>query len=362
MLVDCDVHVSYDSLRDIVPYCDAATRELVVHSGTYGLSMPSYPWNHPTGWIRKDAYDPDPARAGMLTPGFSLGQLRRQLLDPYEVAYAITIPDEPSSFSVLPNPDLAARLCSAYNDWLLDNRLSPEPRLRGTIVVPAQHPEAAAKEIERVGDRDEFVAVYLPGGARIPYGNPVYDPIWRAASERGLPLVVHVHYEGVGIAGPLTGAGYPDTYTEFHTLCGTSLCGHLVSALAHGSFERYPDARMMLMEGGLVPFVGYLWRLDTNWRSTRSEIPWCRKQPSEYVWEHVRFSTQPLESPDDESLLAGAIAGPRPWRPLCVARDSPHRDLGGPTQAPRLLPEEWREPVSAANALDFYRLPAPAVA
>ena len=50
--------------------------------------------------------------------------------------------------------------------------------------MPAQHPEAAA-EIRRLGSRDEFVGVFLPGGARIPYGNPVYDPIWEAASELG---------------------------------------------------------------------------------------------------------------------------------------------------------------------------------
>ena len=60
-----------------------------------------------------------------------------------------------------------------------------------------------------------------------------------------------------------------------------------------------------MVEGGLVPFVGFLWRLDTNWKACRSEIPWCKRRPSEYVWEHVRFATQPLESPDDLEQLAG---------------------------------------------------------
>ena len=54
MLIDCDIHVGYSSLADLLPYMDAPTRELVTHSGTHGLAMPSYPWNHPTGWIRKD--------------------------------------------------------------------------------------------------------------------------------------------------------------------------------------------------------------------------------------------------------------------------------------------------------------------
>ena len=54
--------------------------------------------------------------------------------------------------------------------------------------MPAQLPEAAAGEIRRIGGRDEFVGVFLPGAARIPYGNPVYDPIWAACNDLGLPV------------------------------------------------------------------------------------------------------------------------------------------------------------------------------
>ena len=131
--------------------------------------------------------------------------------------------------------------------------------------------------------------MFLPGGARIPYGNPVYDPIWRAAAECGLPVTVHVHYEGVGISGPLTGAGHPDFYLEYHALLGASVQGHLASVLCHGVFQRFPGARLLLMEGGLAGYPGLLWRLDTNWKSCRSETPYCRRRPSEYVWDHVRF-------------------------------------------------------------------------
>ena len=180
------------------------------------------------------------------------------------------------------------------------------------IVVPAQWPEAAAREIRRVGGRDEFVGVFLPGASRIPYGNPVHDPIWEAANELGLPVAVHTHYETIGIAGPLTAAGMPDFYAEYHTLCGSGMYGHFVSILCHGIFERFPETRVAMVEGGLVPFVGFLWRLDTNWKSCRSEIPWCRRRPSEYVWDHVRFATQPLETPDEPAQLLQAIEFLRP--------------------------------------------------
>ncbi len=362
MLVDCDIHVGYATLFDLLDYMDAPTRELVLHSGTNGLAMPSYPWYHPTGWIRKDTYDPKAAETGAQFPVITLERVREQHLDAYDVTYGVLTPDEAAAFSILPNAALGAKLCSAYNDWLLERWLLEEPRLRGLVIVPAQHPEAAAAEIRRLGGRDEFAGVFLPGAARIPYGNPVYEPIWRASAELGLPVVVHTHFEGVGIAGPVTAAGYPDFYVEYHTLCGSGMYGHFVSVLCHGIFERYPEARLVLVEGGLVPFVGFLWRLDTNWKACRSEIPWCRRLPSEYVWEHVRFATQPLETPEDESLLVPAIAGLRPWQTLMLASDYPHWDFDEPTQTLRALPVEWRDAVAFGNALELYRLPVPSPA
>lgn len=360
MLIDCDVHIAYDSVKDLIPYADPLTRELIERSGTYGLELPGYPWSHPAGWIRRDTYDAEAGSAGGLTPAFPPRQLRDHLLDRFGVDYAIAVPDEPAGYAILPNGRLAAGLCSAYNDWLLERWLQEERRLRGTLVVPAQWPEAAAAEIRRLGGRDEFCGVFLPGGARVPYGNPVYDPIWEAANELGLPVTIHVHYETVGIAGPLTAAGMPDFYAEFHTLTGSSLCGHLVSILCHGIFERFPDTRVMMMEGGIVPYVGYLWRLDQNWRACRSEIPDCKRRPSEYVWDHVRFTTQPLESPDDERQLHAVLEPLRPQETLCFASDYPHWDFDSPGQTLRTLPPEWREAVAWRNAADFYRLPVPA--
>ena len=149
MLIDCDVHVGYDSLLDLLPYLDGPTRELVQHSGTNGLGMPSYPWYHPSGWLRKDAYNPDQVAQGKQIPGQTLETVQRLLLDPYAVTYAILTADEAAAFSIIPNGILGAKLATAYNDWLLEEWLQEDARLRGLIVVAAQHPEAAAAEIRR---------------------------------------------------------------------------------------------------------------------------------------------------------------------------------------------------------------------
>ena len=44
-----------------------------------------------------------------------------------------------------------------------------------------------------------------------------------------------------------------------------------------------------------------LWRLDTYWKALRSEVPWVKRPPSEYVADHVRLATQPIERPDDDA-------------------------------------------------------------
>ncbi len=360
MLIDCDIHVGYETLRDLVPYLDGATAEIVEQSGTNGLGMPSYPWYHPSGWLRGDAYDRDVAASGAQLVGQTLERVQTMVLDPFDVTFGVLTPDEAAAFAILPNASLAAALCRGYNDWLLTEWLEREPRLRGLLVVTPQHPEAAAAEIRRLGMRDEIAGVFLPGAARIPYGSPVHDPIWRACDELGLPVAIHTHFEGVGIAGPVTAAGMPDFYTEYHALTGAGMLGHLASILCHGIFERFPQTRVILMEGGLVAFVGLLWRLDTAWRGCRTEVPHCVRPPSEYVHDHLAWTTQPLEEPPDERLLAPVLEGLAPWRTLCFSSDYPHWDFDDPRQTLARLPAQWRQAVAYENARHFFTLPTPA--
>jgi uncharacterized protein len=40
--------------------------------------------------------------------------------------------------------------------------------------------------------------------------------------------------------------------------------------------------------------------------------------------------------------------------------DYPHWDFDAPDRTLRELPAEWREPIAARNAAEFFRLPVPA--
>src|SRR5205085_9300858 len=132
---------------------------------------------YPKGYATSAAPGTTPAGGG---PAASdLDTIRSQVLDPWNVeigilscAYAI---------ESLHNPDTAAAMASAVNDWLIAEWLDKVPRLRASVVVPTRVPDMAAHEIERVGGHPGFVQVLLPVRSEAPYGHRRYLPIFEAA-------------------------------------------------------------------------------------------------------------------------------------------------------------------------------------
>ena len=61
---------------------------------------------------------------------------------------------------------MGAAICSAVNDWIIEHWLNKEPRLRASIVIPAQAPLLAAEEIERRARRPPLRADPDAGGVR----------------------------------------------------------------------------------------------------------------------------------------------------------------------------------------------------
>ena len=353
-MIDCDVHQNFNSLRDLAPWLDRAFRDYIEIGGYTGYTLPNYPWVHPSGFTMGDAV---PATGGV--PGSDYATLREQLLDRYEVEYAVLTGEDILNVSCMAHPQLAAAIATAYNRWLAEEWLPRDRRLKGSLVVATQDAERAADEIRALGGDDDIVQVLLPGGARSGYGDPHYLPIFEAAVELGLPVAIHVGAEGLGANPPPTATGYPSYYFEWHTLLPTAAMSHLVSLIAQGVFERLPELRLVLIESGVAWLPALLWRLDANWKALRSETPWVRRLPSETVREHVRLTTQPLEQPANGKLLHEALRlVDGMGEMLMFATDYPHWDFDTPRLIPRRLPAEWRSAVMSENARALYRLPA----
>ena len=94
--------------------------------------------------------------------------------------------------------DFAEAQARAYNDWCSDHVQEGEGRLFGAGAVPPMHePDDVARvaaEIRRVAELPGMVSVFMRPNPAVdwrPFNDPVYDPIWQAASDTGLPIALH---------------------------------------------------------------------------------------------------------------------------------------------------------------------------
>ena len=178
------------------------------------------------------------------------------------------------------SPYVAEAMAGAANDWLIAEWLEREPRLRGSIIVSANQPQLAVREIERVGGHPSVVGVMLPVRSSRPYGNAIFHPIFAAAAERS--LVVSIHYGGWP-GNPATGVGWPSFYIEEWAARGALFQSQLMSLVSEGLFARVPEARIALVEAGWAWLPPFLWRFDKDWKGLRRETPWVDRLPSSYV-------------------------------------------------------------------------------
>jgi predicted TIM-barrel fold metal-dependent hydrolase len=254
----------------------------------------------------------------------------------------------------MPDPDLASVIASAYNQWLADVWLGADERYRAALVTAPQDPAQAAKEIRRTGRHSGFVAVLLPL-TNILMGQRHYYPIYEAAAELGLPVTIHPNSgDGIFSTAP-TMAGGPPTYSvEWHTGLSQVFHANLVSLVCHGVFERFPTLKVVITEGGFAWLPDVLWRLDKNVKGLRDEVPWIRRLPSEYIFDHVRFTTQPSIEPRRREHLHALCDIVRADRTLMFSSDYPHWDFDDPRRALSSCPEEIRARVRVENALELY--------
>src|SRR6266852_5256415 len=347
MIIDSDVHHYVNSIRTLLPYLPLRWQRYVEESGFQGPAPSAYPKGSPYA-ARIDAMPP-----GGGIPGSDLSFMREQLLDRWEIEYAV-LHCLYNLWSVQ-NEDFALALARAVNDWTLAEWLEKEPRLRAGIVVPINNPELAATEIDRVGDRPGFVEVLLPVRYDAPYGRRRFRPNFDAAARNGLP--VGIHFGGTP-GNPITACGWPSYYIEDHTAMSQAFQAQVVSLVCEGVFEEFPELKVVLLEGGFGWLPGLMWRLNKNWKGLRREVPWVKRLPSETIRAQIRLSTQPMEEPENPRHFEMLLEMIGSDEMLMFATDYPHWDFDAPDQAfPIRLPAALEGKIFSENARAVYRLP-----
>lgn len=339
--IDCDVHVAVPGMKALLPYMSEAWREMIITRGTDGLDLASYPPNAPL------ACRPDWRRKGE-KPGASLELLRSEALDGFGASAAIC--NCLYGAQAVHSEDLAQALCRATNDWLATEWLAQDPRLRASIVVPVQNPNYAAEEIERRASDKRFVQVLLLAANEMLLGRRYYWPIYEAAEQYGLPIGIHA---GTAFRHAPTPSGWPSHLAQDYVSHTMAFEAELLSLMGEGVFNHFPRLRVVLIESGVSWLPAFLWRAIKSWRGLRSEAPWMKRSPAEYVREHVRFTLQPFDAPsaaEVERILEHMDADDM----LLFSTDFPHWHFDGKDAMPAGVPDALIRKMCVDNPLATY--------
>jgi uncharacterized protein len=337
-VIDCERHVLVASLGDLADHLDRSWRHRML-AGEFALP-PAGP--HPGVQIeagRMEAERPEDVAAG---------------LDP-AVEHVLLVPPQALVTSGWLNHTMAAVFSAAVNDHMLERWPQADPRFRVAIAVGSHDGELAAKEIRRVGGHPAVAAVCMSLVA-VNMGQRHYHAIYEAATELGLPVMVHPGgFEGSVVGPAVLGGVGPRTPEETFTLLPQVAMANVASLVYDGVFERFPQLQVVFAGFGFSWAVPLLWRTDAEWRGLRVEVPWLTRSPSEVVADHVRFV---IDGASELNPGAWRLAEMLPPGALLYGSDAPY--VTAPVgETLRGAPEELRTPIASGNAhATFSRLAA----
>jgi aminocarboxymuconate-semialdehyde decarboxylase len=196
---------------------------------------------------------------------------------------------------------LTAACAAIQNDQIAKLVAAHPERFLGIATLPMQAPELAAAELRRAVRGLKLRGAMI--GSNVMGRNldhPELEPLWAAASELGVPLLIHP--VNVGAADRLR------SY-YLNNLIGNPLDTTIAAAclVFGGVLERHPGLEVCLVHGGgFVPYQGGRWA--HGWQ-VRPEPKVNIKQSPEPFIERFYYDTI-LHSPDSLAFLIGS-AGPQ---------------------------------------------------
>jgi len=348
-VIDTDVHVEPRSFDELIDYMEAPWRDRPIINRV-PFRRAGFTTFDVAG--RMDAYP----ETGDL--GSDPNLVEKHLFIDESTDYAILLPFSLRGFTV--DPALDTALSAAVNRWLAETWLSKynnANRYIGSISVSVEDPVGAVREIEKWGEHPGFHQVAISHYGPRPFGHPMYDPIWAAAAKHNLP--VSIHFKG-GATQPLgwTSTGPLQYFVEYHSLIAPmAYATHMASFICNGVLDRHPELQFLFLEGGFLWYRPFIDRMTRHWQKTSKEFS-TRKTPLQYVLDHFRFATQPIEEATDPQHIASLFEEANAGDLLMFSSDYPHYDYDPPSKAlPRSLDDDVKKKILAGNALDFFKLP-----
>jgi predicted TIM-barrel fold metal-dependent hydrolase len=297
-----------------------------------------------------------PGRRKEKTPS---GQLRdialtKRWMDAIGIDVVCLFPTPMLSLGLTPRKEVEVALARAYNRWLCEEVLAQEPRIRSSLYLPLNDPEATYRVVKEFGGKKGVIGFTIVA----PHYKAVYDnayvKTYALIEEMGLPLVFH----GAFAWGEDQSIGLCNRFLAVHAL-GFSWFNilHCTNWLVNGMPERFPKLKVAWVESGLawIPFL--MQRLDNEWMMRSSEVPLLKRRPSDYMRE-MFYSTQPMEMVNNREALELTFKMIGAETQLMYASDYPHWDMDLPSTIYDLpfLSEQGKRNILGGNAKRFSNL------
>ena len=208
--------------------------------------------------------------------------------------------------------------CAIYNDWAAEFCSHDRERLIPIATVPSDDPKWAVAEMTRcreIGHIGAMISLQAPKGRPL-YRDRMYDPIWAAAQDLGMPITLHLATGRrktsiqAAVDGDFEGLGgvYLATRTEIMDVLADEF-------IWGGIFDRYPALQIVCSEFEIswIPF--FIAKMDEMQFAMghRFELPKLERPARDYVLErcwHVlindRYAAQTINILGPERILWGS--------------------------------------------------------
>jgi predicted TIM-barrel fold metal-dependent hydrolase len=351
------------SLMDQAPKLTAHPRNPNVQAWQFqGTVVGSSGLNAVVSWPKHE-WGMDPTGYAEMRPGVYDMDLRVRDMDANGTLAATLFATFPgfagTHLASLPDKKLSLAALKAFNDWVVGEVPDAHPgRFIPIGIVPFYDVEESVKEIERIaamGCRSISIpeTPYGVGEGYPDFKSGYWDPIFKACVEHDIVLSLHI---GGGINLVKRPAGFNiDDMMILTPLISTIAATDIMLS---GAFQKFPDLKVAMSEGGVGWVAPWLDRLDRHivnqsWTGT-SFLP-AGMSPTD-VWRKnflACYITEPSGLNNRDRLGIDTIA----WE--C---DYPHSDSTWPN-SPEMLKEELDacectdeeiDKITFANAAKFF--------
>ena len=347
-------HFETLSFAEIVKFIeDPVMRDQAKYQGFGGggIASPSGGYQELVGRITRH----DGRRPEKIDPGQQRDRtLTRRWMDAIGIDQLCLFPTPMLGLGLTPRPEVEVAMARAYNRWLCEVVLAEEPRIKSSLYLPLNDPEATYRMVKDFAGKKGVIGFTICS----PHYKAVYDNAYMKTyallEEAGLPLVFHGAYAW----GQDKSFSLCNRFIAVHAL-GFSWFNilHCTNWLVNGMPERFPKLKVVWVESGLawIPFL--MQRLDNEWMMRSSEVPLLKKRPSDYMRE-MHYSTQPMEMVNNKEALELTFKMINAETQLLYASDYPHWDMDLPSTIYDLpfLSETAKRNILGGNAKRVFNL------